>query len=139
MTTNNQVIIYDELTFVVGEDTFLDSTAGNNHAVVFEDDGETGYFYALDRTGEELKILDGLHIYTVANVTDKEKPSFVQILWTQDETKALLSINNYYHALFDFQACAGYCRTGFPDTASDWIKIKERQLTDELLRDLLEV
>lgn len=36
MTTRSTLIIYEEQTFNVGEDTFVDSTAENNNAVVFE-------------------------------------------------------------------------------------------------------
>lgn len=136
MTTRSTLIIYEEQTFNVGEDTFVDSTAENNNAVVFEDNCETGYFYALDRNNNDLKVLDGLHIYNVKNVTDKDKPSIVKILWTQDLTKAFLSINNYYHAVFDFQSHAGYCRTGFPETNNPWTKVKERKLTASLIDEL---
>ena len=135
MKEKSKLIIYEEQTFKVGEDTFIDSTAENTNAVVFEDNGETGYFYAVDRNND-LKVLDGLHIYNTANVTDKDKPSIIKILWTEDLTKAFLSINNYYHAVFDFQNKAGYCRNGFPETSNSWTKIKERKLTDALLEEL---
>ncbi|PAC27096.1 hypothetical protein BWI92_24520 [Flectobacillus sp. BAB-3569] len=72
-------------------------------------------------------------ILNVANVTDKHKPSTLKILWTEDESKAFLSINNYYHAVFDFRNKAGYCRTGFPESNNSWTKIKERILTDTLI------
>jgi hypothetical protein len=68
--------------------------------VVFEDDTKTGYFYAFDKKNG---ILDALHIYDVENVVDKNKPSIVKILWNEDLTKSFLSINNYYHAIFDFK------------------------------------
>jgi len=126
------LIIYEEQAFTVGEDTFIDSTAENNNAVVFEDNEETGYFYAVDRT-KDLNILDALHIYNVADVIDRHKPSTIKILWTQDLTKAFLSINNYYHAVFDFKHKAGYCRNGFPNSNDSWTIIKERLLTDELI------
>lgn len=128
MTTRSTLIIYEEQIFNVGEDTFVDSTAENNNAVVFEDNCETGYFYALDRNNNGLKVLDGLHIYNVENVTDKDKPSVVKILWTQDLTKAFLSINDYYHA--------GYCRNGFPETNNPWTKVRERKLTASLIDEL---
>jgi hypothetical protein len=70
-------------------------------------------------------------------VTDRHRPSILKILWTQDLTKAFLSINNYYHAVFDFQNRAGYCRNGFPGNSS-WAKVKERTLTDSLLVELAE-
>jgi len=49
MENRSKLIIYEEQIFNVGEDTFIESTAENDNAVVFEDNGETGYFYALDR------------------------------------------------------------------------------------------
>jgi len=123
--------IYEEETFFPGKDTFIDSTADNENAVVFEDNEETGYFYAVDRING-LKILDALHIYNSENLIDKNKPSTLKILWNEDESIALLSINEYYHALFDFKNKAGYCRNGFPEN-SEWAKIKERTLTNDLL------
>lgn len=131
------LIIYEELIFTVGQDTFIDSTADNNYAVVFEDNEETGYFYAIDRNSD-LGILDALHIYNVENVIDKERLSTAKILWTEDLNKAVLSINNYYHAVFDFQKKAGYCRTGFPKSNNNWVLVSERLLTDELLIKLFE-
>jgi hypothetical protein len=48
----------------IGQDTFIESCPDTvDNAVVFEDNGETGYLYALERkTCEELKILDAVHI-----------------------------------------------------------------------------
>jgi hypothetical protein len=133
MSDKPKLIIYEEQIFTVGQDTIIDSTAENNNAVVFEDNEETGYFYAVDRNNN-LGILDALHIYNVADITDKDKPSTVKILWTEDLNKAFLSINNYYHAVFDFQNRAGYCRTGFPNANGNWALITERYLTDELIK-----
>lgn len=135
--TRSKLIIYEEHTFNVGEDTFIDSTAENNNTVVFEDNCETGYFYAVDRNNNGLKVLDGLHIYNVKNVTDKHKPSIVKILWSQDLTRAFLLINDYYHALFDFENHAGYCRNGFPETNNPWVKVKERKLTELLINEIM--
>lgn len=126
--------IYEEEVFLPGKDTFIDSTADNENAVVFEDNEETGYFYAVERN-ERLKILDALHIYNVNDIVDNDKPSTLKILWNENESMALLAINDYYHALFDFKNKAGYCRTGFPANGS-WAEVKERRLTDELLESL---
>ncbi|MCW2263975.1 MULTISPECIES: DUF2251 domain-containing protein [Sphingobacterium] len=136
MNDRPQVVLYEEQVFSIGQDTFIDSTAENNNAVVFEDNNETGYFYAIGRNNDKLDVLDALHIYNVANVTDKEKPSTLKILWSEDLTKAFLSINNYYHAVFDFENKAGYCRTGFPKSSNKWTLIAERHLTDDLLIEL---
>lgn len=77
--------LMQELAFVPGEDNFVESfSPENNYGVVFEDDGETAYFYAVEKDkpvagGEAgagnsagvqhssgLRILDALHIYEVA-------------------------------------------------------------------------
>jgi hypothetical protein len=117
MTDQPKLLIFEEHTFTVGQETFIDSTADNNNAVIFE---------------------DGLHIYDVENVVDKHLLSTVKILWTTDNTKAFLSINNYYHAVFDFKNKAGYCRNGFPENTSGWTRIQERKLTDLLIDKLAE-
>jgi len=55
-----------ELDFHAGEDAMVESFAPENrYGVVFEDDGETGYFYAVekDADGSGLRVLDALHIY----------------------------------------------------------------------------
>ena len=112
-------------------DTFLDSTAANGTAgVVFEDDGTTGYFYAV-RPGAELEILDALHVYDVANVTDRQLPATVQIFWDATETAAVLLISGYGHALYDFQRAAGFCRNAFPPARNG--QAPKRELTDELI------
>jgi hypothetical protein len=84
----------------------------------------------------DCNVLDALHIYNVADVIDKGIPSTIKILWTEDLMKAILSINNYYHAVVDFKSKAGYFRNGFPKTKSSWTLIEDRLLTDELLNNL---
>lgn len=107
--------------FTVGTETVLDSAcSGSDFGVVFEDDKLTGYFYGLDLSGEEPDILDGVHIYNVSDVRDRAVPAAVSILWSEDGLKAALLINEYPHAVFDFEAKRAYCRTGFPPPAEDW-------------------
>ena len=105
----------------VGDETFVasDSPAAE-YSVVFEDDGDTGYLYALDTSLSESRILDALHIYNVANVVDKDKPSLVQIEWSEDGLKAALWINGYTHAVFDFAQKRGYCRTNSLSPNRKW-------------------
>jgi hypothetical protein len=130
------VILDLEETFTVGHDTFFDSVSPtSSFGVTFEDDLATGYFYAVD-TKPDLKILDALHIYNVADVLDKDKPSKIQIAWSDNGLIASLLINNYCHAIFDFDTKAGYCRNGFPESNGEWVKIKERSLTDNLINDI---
>lgn len=129
------LLIHTEAAFVIGQDTFVESTADNKNAVVFEDNGETGYFYAVDNI-DEVQVLDALHIYNVDNIIDKHIPSLMRILWTGDYSKAFLSINDYYHAVFDFKNRAGYCRNNFPENNSGWTLVKQRHLTDNLIESL---
>ncbi|GFM64283.1 DUF2251 domain-containing protein [Pseudomonas cichorii] len=99
----------------VGQGSVTEAPAAEGtHIVVFEDDEGTGYFYALDTAVEGNPIQDALHIYNAEDVSDKEKPSSVKIGWSMDHSKAVLLINDYPHAIFDFTAKQGYCRTGFP-------------------------
>jgi hypothetical protein len=122
--------------FIVGQDTFFDSSSPtSSYGVIFEDELTTGYFYAINRH-PELKILDALHIYNVADVTDKHKPCKIQIYWTRNGQFASLLINNYCHAIFDFENKAGYCRNAFPQSNGEWILLKDRQLTDEFISAL---
>ncbi|MGC5698811.1 DUF2251 domain-containing protein [Pseudomonas sp. NFXW11] len=100
----------------VGQELVLEAPAEEgSFAVVFEDDGDTGYFYALDTAADDNPINDALHIYNVADVSDSDKPSVVKIGWSTDHCKAVLLINDYPHAVFDFDARQGYCRSGFPE------------------------
>lgn len=118
--------------FTIGQDTFFASDSINeSYAVTFEDDLTTGYFYAVDIKSNS-KILDALHIYNVADVIDKSRPCKLQITWSINGQIASLLINNYCHAIFDFEKKAGYCRNGFPENKG-WCKTSERILTDELI------
>lgn len=109
----------------------ISSTAANKEfQVVFEDDGTTGYFYAL-RDAAELQILDALHIYDVADVVDRHLPITAQIMWDEAQTAAVLLLNGQSHALYDFQRQAGFCRNAFPPAKNG--QLGSRELTDELV------
>lgn len=109
------ITVTAESELVVGIALVVEGQAPQGFFVaVFEDDTDTGYFYALDTSTNENPIQDALHIYNVANVTDNEKPSLIKIGWSQDNKKVALLINGYPHAVFDFEAKRAYCRTGFP-------------------------
>ena len=83
--------------------------------VVFEDDGETGYFYARDYSRPEHYFVDALHVYDVAAVVDPERPSQVRIIWSRDFMVAALLINQLPHVMFHFGECCGYAKRPFPD------------------------
>ena len=113
-------VVADQQISIGQKDAIDGASADKKYAVVFEDDGSTGYFYALDMDRKDNPIVDALHIYNVTNVTDRHVPSTVQIVWSADDRKALLLINGYAHAVFDFAARRGYCRTAFPPPDKRW-------------------
>lgn len=105
-----------ERTFKPGEDVYVASDSPvNPHSVSFEDNGETGYFYALDLNRSNNMIVDALHIYNVADVTDRDRSSTLSMKWSFDGLKCALLINGYPHAVFDFSIRRGFCRTNFPN------------------------
>lgn len=104
-----------EQTIRVGEKVVIEGPSLSERlSVVFEDDGDTGYLYALDHSRRDDPIVDVLHIYNARNVADRHIPSELQIAWSVDGLKAVLLINGYVHAVVDFDTRRGYCRTGFP-------------------------
>ena len=119
-------------TFVPGDEAWYASDSGTSaFSAVFEDDGDTGYFYAYDRNNSQTPILDAVHIYNVANVVDKDRQSAAEILWSGDGLKAALLINGYPHAVINFGERCSYCRTGFPPPPSGW---NHGAWTDELMK-----
>ena len=119
---------------LIGNEAFMESVSPiGQHAVVFEDDEDSGYFYALDTSLAGQQILDVLHVYDVKSVLDRFKPSLFRIVWSRDGIKAGLLINNEYHAVFDFDAHRGWCRSGFPPSGSGWSK-DGHDWNDQVLR-----
>jgi hypothetical protein len=68
---------------------------GQLNSAVFEDDGETAYFYAVDLTRSGNTILDAVNVYNGANVTDRDRPSTLSIIWSDDGLQCALLINRY--------------------------------------------
>jgi hypothetical protein len=105
--------------------------ASKGLGAVFEDDGTTGYFYVVDQGGEDMEMLDALHIYDVADVTDKQEPVTAQIFWNEEENAVALILNGTCHALYDVKRQAGFCRNAFPEAKNG--QTEPRVLTDELV------
>lgn len=119
----SHAMICVERAIMVGVKAVVESASPEgSFAVVFDDDGDTGYFYALDLARMGNPILDAVHIYEVERVPDKHVPYTIQIVWSGDGKKSLLMINDYPHAVFDFETKRGYCRSGFPPPSTDWTK-----------------
>jgi hypothetical protein len=127
-----------EKPFKPGEEAFVESKSSeNNYAVVFEDDTDTGYFYALELspdTGGQ-RILDALHIYNVDEVEVGEQPWHLKIIWSRDWLKCALVINSHCHAVFDFENQGGYNLNEFPPPNGIWTK-GDRKLTNALINDI---
>lgn len=88
---------------IVGEVQVIKSQAPEGMlAAVFEDDGQTGYFYTLDESVEGNPIQDAVHIYNVEDISDGHIPSDIKIGWSEDGQKCTLLINGYPHGMFDF-------------------------------------
>ncbi|SRR5258708_3937321 len=130
--------LMQEQKWVPGEDLFIESFASENrYGVVFEDDGEAAYFYAVekDESGAGLSILDALHIYEKGENEEVVEARPLLIIWARDWMKCALVIDGYCHALFDFKAQGGYNINEFPPPNDFWTK-GDRKLTDELIRSL---
>jgi hypothetical protein len=122
--------------FVPGEDTFVESfSLENNYGVVFEDDGETAYFYAVqkDPQTEALQILDALHIYEKDPETKEKTQSNLLIIWSRDWLKCALVLDDCCNALFDFESQGGYNLNEFPPPNNFWTK-QDRHLSDKLVQ-----
>jgi hypothetical protein len=102
-----------------GHRLFLPSDSNTSaFSAVFEDDGQTAYFYAYDRSRPAQRILDAVHVYNVEAVLDRHKPSELVIHWSDDGLKAGLLINDRLWAVLDFAAGKAYSRTNFPERSA---------------------
>jgi hypothetical protein len=124
-----------EQELIVGTETVIESDSPDEtHGVVFEDDGETGYFYARDYSVPEHFFVDALHIYNSQDVTDRDKACRVKIIWSRDFTAAALMINLVPHAVFDFAQRCGYAKSPYPlpDRSTGWFHSDELSKTRKL-------
>jgi len=135
--------LMQERQWTPGEDLFVESFSPESpYGVVFEDDGQTAYLYAVekDKEGESLRVLDALHIRETGGELaesqgDTQKPSKLQIVWSRDWMKSALVIDGLCHALFDFIAHGGYNINEFPPPNEFWTQ-GDRKLTMELMQKL---
>ncbi len=121
-----------EIVLHVGKETVVESASPDEtKGVVFEDDGETGYFYARDFAKPDSVFVDALHIYNVRDIVDRDQPSALKILWTRDSSAAALLINLRPYAVFHFGKRCSYAQDPFPPEAADpdWIHL---EWTDEI-------
>lgn len=114
------------------------STKHEHLVVMFEDDGETGYFYAMDLHQSEQPVVDSLFVYRKEDVDAKtlQEPRRLEICWSEDGYMAFLLINSYPHAVFDYREFVGYNATKFPyaELGSMW---RHQETTPELVNKWL--
>lgn len=141
--------LMQEQEWVAGGDLFIESFSPENaYGVVFEDDGEAAYFYAVekDKTSAELRVLDALHIHESGQeegassggpgvAGDRPAPAQLKIIWSRDWMKCALVIDDYVHALFDFAAHGGYNINEFPPPNGIWTR-GDRKLSDEMIKNI---
>lgn len=134
MANDSKAILVAEQNLIVGKKVFIEGRSPvTQYSVVFEDNGETGYLYGLDTAQADQPILDALHIYNVKNVADRSQTSQLRLIWSFDGLKAILLINDYPHAAFDFENRRGYCRTNFPPPDTRFTKFSH-EWSDEVMK-----
>lgn len=127
-------------TFRVGQPLVVDADSpSGRYAVVFEDDGDAGCFYAVDTDVEDGNpVQDALLVYVAADVTDADLESTLEVGWSQDGLKALLLINDVPHAAFDFGQRQGWCVSGLPEAAVNKAWSKAPRAWNEAVEALFE-
>lgn len=97
-----------------GEETVIDVTSGM-YSVVFKDNGETGYVYAMDN-GRPEPVLDALHLYNVDQFEKKhaKRTADIEIWASEDGLGTLVKLNGRDEAYFDFADRRAVCRSCFP-------------------------
>ena len=103
----------------VGKPTIVEAYADRSpFAAVFEDDGESAYFYGLDTRLGAQPVLDAVHVYNVGALRDRQALNDVEIRWSKDQHRVALLLNGQPHAAFDFAKHRAYCRSNFPPSSS---------------------
>jgi hypothetical protein len=107
----------DSLTFKPG-DAFLSSDSpAVPWTAVFEDEGQSGYFYACDRSQQtqEHSIMDAMLIYNLSSFKEPDREYIASVQWSRDGQQCVLYIDGSAQALINFAAKQSCCRTNFPN------------------------
>jgi hypothetical protein len=157
--------LMQEREWTPGQDLFIESfSPENKFGTVFEDDGDSAYFYAVekDNEGAGLRVLDALHIFETDEGGDEGaeigqapnsegrqrsdggaddklrltagQPVRLLVVWSRDWEKCALVIGGLCHAIFDFKAHGGYSINEFPPPNDLWTK-EDRKMTIERIRN----
>lgn len=95
---------------------------------VFEDDGETGYFYALTSgTDQGPTILDAVQVYVAPQPPGGDvADTLLRLVWSPDGERCGVLLDGELQAVFDFRARIGAARSGFPPPPSGWRRVRGR-------------
>jgi hypothetical protein len=113
-------------TLHLGAPTVIESDADKTpFGVVFEDDGDLAYLYAVDRRSGDYVTLDAVCVYHFTAVLEQHMsdleayhPYDVRIVWSEDQLRAALLLDGVAHAAFDFERKRAYCRSNFPSQSA---------------------
>ena len=114
--------------------TFESPSADPRIRCAFEDDGETGYLYALDYSdGGAQPIKDAVSLYNVQSANDLEIA--VEFKWSEDGRKCGLLLNGVLEAFADFDRQLLSAKSNFP-AISIWTR-QSRPTWDDKFADQL--
>ena len=107
----------DSLTFKPGDALLPSESTVSPWAVLFEDEGPAGYFYACNKTegAPDGGFLDSMLIYNGAALDDRERERLASIQWSRDGMAAVLYLDGTAQALVDFTTRESFCRSNFPN------------------------
>lgn len=109
------------------QDVVESQSSSRPFMTVFEDDGETGYFYALDLTRERgNQIVDAVQIYLVPEEPGEVNNRVLRILWSPDGDKSALEFDGAMRAVFDFPGRLACSLSEAPPSSDGWRRIHAR-------------
>lgn len=116
-----------------GEGAWIGSKSSQGEfAVVFEDDGETGYFYASNTLDVDVEIYDALHVYDLNDFPDSKLE--LKIGWSPSGFQAVLMVNQEPTAVFDFIEKRGWCLNNFPPPNESGWSVDGHEWSEDALR-----
>jgi hypothetical protein len=107
----------DSLTFTPGRAFLSSNSPAVPWTAVFEDEGESGYLYACDRSFESLEdsILDAMLIYNRTSLPNPEAERLASLQWSRDGQQCVLYLDGTAQAFIDFATRTSFCRSNFPN------------------------
>ncbi len=113
----SRLYISKEEIIIAGAENFIRSQSPETarYHSLFESDGDTGYFYAIDFKQEDDIFKDALYIYDIYNEYQQNEEIEIKIGWSRDGFKSILFINDNPKAFFDFSKKRGFCISGIPE------------------------